>query len=397
MSGWRLALWLGMAGAALGFLYLVRGILLPFLLAIIISVVLDPAIRKLRMRGMNRFWAVSLVMIAFFAVLTGFAVWLTPMVGGQVTTFKQTVEKVSSSIAAPDPNQNFFVRWNPVIVAEMPERQDFIDQTLKQFEPQLKAAGIPTTRKALYDRYIAPNSKQISAGVQNFFNSLFGFVAGLTSQIFLLVLTPLLIFMLLVDLERIKKRSVTWIPPAIRAQTVELISEISDVFTSYLRGMTLLVVIYMCVASLLLLLLGVQYSILIGMAAGFIYLIPYIRVFISLPILFFVSFMSGSDKLLFFTLPSTLHYAMAVCIIFFAFDASYDTLVSPRVIGKAVGLNAVVSMFVSLAGGALFGIPGMLLAFPTAGACKVILDRMLRYTSITPSVLSLPAVPLRHR
>lgn len=397
MQGWRVALWGLIVLATLGFFYLVRGILLPFVLAVVISIVLDPSIRKLRMRGMSRGMAVLTVTLGFVVVFTAIAVWLTPMVGTQLGAFRTTVEKVSSGIAAPDPNQNFFVRWNPVVIVEAPRQQDFVDKALQDFEPQLKMAGLPTTRKGLYDRYVAPNSKQIAQGVQNFFNSFFGMVGAFTSQLFFLIFTPLLVFMILIDLDRLKKRSVAFIPPAIRVSTVDLLSDIGNVFTNYLRGISLTVLVYMGLASAILLLFGMPYSILLGMLLGLVYLIPYIRVFIWVPLLLAVGSFSGKERLLFIELPSPLHYAAIVTLIYFAFDISFDTFVTPRIIGKAVGLNPVVSMFVSFAGGALFGIPGMLLAYPSAGAVKVVLDRLLRITSSTSENLSLPAVPLRHR
>lgn len=397
MAGWRIVLWAVLVVAALGFLYLVRGILMPFILAIVISVVLDPSIRKLRMRGMSRGWAVLTVLGGFFAVVTLLVLWLSPMVGAQLGTFRKTMEQVGAGIAAPNPNHNFFVRWNPVVVAEAPLQQDLLDRTLKDLEPQLKMAGLPTTRKGLYDRYIAPNSKQIAAAVQNFFNSFFGLLGALTSQLFLLVFTPLLVWLILIDLERIKRRSVTWIPPAIRSSTVELLNDVGNVFTSYLRGISLAVVLYMAIAGVVLLILGVPYALLLGILLGLVYLIPYIRVFIWAPLLVSVCWFSGIQKILFFLLASPLVYALVVVIVYFAFDAAFDTFISPKIIGGAVGLNPVVSIFVSLAGGATFGITGMLLAYPMAGAVKVVLDRIMKFTTTSSDELALPAVPIRHR
>jgi predicted PurR-regulated permease PerM len=54
-------------------------------------------------------------------------------------------------------------------------------------------------------------------------------------------------------------------------------------------------------------------------------------------------------------------------------------------------------MFVIFSGGALFGLPGMILAFPVAGSIKVLLDRVIRFTNKTDGELILPEVPLRHR
>ena len=65
--------------------------------------------------------------------------------------------------------------------------------------------------------------------------------------------------------------------------------------------------------------------------------------------------------------------------------------------GNAVGLHPIVSMFVIFRGGALFGLPGMILAFPVAGSIKVILDRLLAVTNKTERELILPELPLRHR
>jgi predicted PurR-regulated permease PerM len=56
-----------------------------------------------------------------------------------------------------------------------------------------------------------------------------------------------------------------------------------------------------------------------------------------------------------------------------------------------------VSMFVIFSGAALFGLIGMIIAFPLAGAVKVVLDRLIRVTSFSTETLDLPPVPLRHR
>lgn len=75
----------------------------------------------------------------------------------------------------------------------------------------------------------------------------------------------------------------------------------------------------------------------------------------------------------------------------------FDNMVYPRLVGGSVGLHPVVSMFVIFSGGALFGLVGMIIAFPLAGAVKVILERLLRVTTVQPDMLGLPPVPLRHR
>jgi predicted PurR-regulated permease PerM len=397
VAGWRITLWAAIVLAALSFLYLVRGILLPFVLAFIIAILLDPSIRRLRMRGFSRGSAVGVIVALFFVFATLLIVWLTPLVGNQMGMLQTTVERVSSSIAAPDPNRNYFIRWNPVVAVEIPQREDPLDRVLKDFSGPLSAVGVPTTRKALYDRYIAPNSKQISGAVQNFFNGLFGILGNLASQLLMLALVPILVIFMLNDFDSMKRRGLSWIPPSIRASTVDLLSDIGNVFVNYLRGVTISVLIYMTSSAIILTLLGAPYSVLLGVLFGALYLIPFVGSIISLTVLVLACGLSGTERVLFIDVGSPWIYALICATVQFLFDRVYDSFIYPKVVGKAVGLSPLVGIFVAFAGGALFGIPGMLLAFPVAGAVKIVLDRLMRVTSSTADSLALPAIPLRHR
>jgi predicted PurR-regulated permease PerM len=91
-------------------------------------------------------------------------------------------------------------------------------------------------------------------------------------------------------------------------------------------------------------------------------------------------------------------FAFVTILIFLVCSSIFDQLIYPRLVGRSVGLHPVVSMFVIFSGGALFGLMGMIIAFPLAGAIKVILERLIRITSAESVYdLRLPAVPLRHR
>lgn len=397
MAGWRIALWAGLVVLSLVFLYLVRSVLLPFVLAGITAILLDPYIRKLRKRGMSKGGAIGVVFGAFSVVILGLFVWLTPLVGTQITNLRTTVEKFSGALAGPDPNQNFFVRWNPVVIVEAPKRQDVVDQFLTDLQPTLTSLGLPSTRKAIYDRYVAPNSKQIASAIQNFFNGFFGIIGNLTSQVVFLLMTPIILMMILFDMDHLKRRGLAWIPPSIRAGTVDILDDIMNVVTNYIRGMMMQTLIYMSVCSLILMIMGVPYGLLLGILFGALSLIPFVGQIVIYLIILTVCFLSGREQLLFITFPSTVWYAIIVFGLQFAWDRINETFVYPRVVGKAVGLNPLVSMFVIFAGGALFGLPGMILAFPMAGAAKVILDRLLRVATIQGEVVALPAVPARHR
>src|ERR1051325_3550459 len=98
MVGWRVFLWVVIVLAIGLFLYAVRGVLLPFLIAFALSAILDPFVRKLRLRGWSRFWSVMSVMTIFTGVLIGLAMWLGPVVSAQVGNFRGEFDKVVSQV-----------------------------------------------------------------------------------------------------------------------------------------------------------------------------------------------------------------------------------------------------------------------------------------------------------
>jgi predicted PurR-regulated permease PerM len=212
-----------------------------------------------------------------------------------------------------------------------------------------------------------------------------------------LLFVPLLVLLMLSNMDQFKRRSVNWIPPAIRVNTLAVVSDIGEVFISYLRGVTIAVVGYMAFMSFLLTMLGAPYSVLLGVLFGALYLVPYLNVAISGTLLFLVTALGGRSAGPLFHAGSPWAFAGILLAVYIVCHFVFDTLVYPRFVGRAVGLDPVVSMFVIFSGGALFGLVGMIIAFPLAGAVKVILDRLIRITSTSHEGLELPAIPLRLR
>lgn len=382
----------------LGFLYLVRGILLPFVVSFIVATLLEPPVRKLRLRGLSRLWAVSVVFAAFFIGVTAVGLLVAPSMVSQVDRLGRKIDDLTTSIARADESSNFYVRWNPVLQAERGGAITQIDAILLPYRDQLERWNLPSSQQQIVAQYIEPRRGQIANAVKVGFNSFFGILGSLASQLLFAILIPIIIWMLLMDMEDFRRRSPRWIPPSIRSQTLALMSEIGGVFTRYLRGVATVIFLYMVTSAILLSLLNVPYAILLGIVFGALYMIPYIGNIISLLVIFLITGMSGVQGTFF--LPAFANawaFAAVATLIYFVFGSVFDHLVYPQLVGNSVGLNGVVSLFVILCGGALFGLVGMLLAFPLAGAAKVILDRLIKVTSITTDSLALPSVPIRHR
>jgi predicted PurR-regulated permease PerM len=390
---WRIILWVAIAIATLSFLYLVRGILLPFVVAILISALLGPSFRWLCKKGWGIAFAALVPMLLFFGILFVGLLALTPVITSQIGGLKDRGEQLVTTLAKPNPLDNFFLRGNPLNRIKQAEIKEPVDQFLQSNSDFLTRFNLPTTKREIIGQYIEPQREQIKTTIQNIIRGSLGIATGFVSQAFTLIFVPLLVWFILPNTDVFKKKILNFIPPQLRTSSVDLADDIGDVFSSYLRGVAIAVFGYMAFMAVLLSALGAPYGLLLGCMFGMIYLIPYLSVMISASTLFLVTGLSGRDQWLGIHFSSSWTFAGILVLIYVVCHFVFDSAVYPRFVGKAVGLDPIVSMFVIFCGGALFGLPGMILAFPAAGCVKVLFDRLLKVTNQVSVELTLPEKP----
>lgn len=395
-SWWRISVWVIVVSIVLWFLYSVRSILPPFVLALLIAVLLEPFIQRMMRRGVRRGFAVLSVMAVFFIAVGGLIVLAVPSVTQQVTTLSQRVDDMTSNLLNEPVNRSPFLRWNPVQQAE-PRSTSSLDKVLASQSGLLNRLGLPTSQSGLVKEYVDPHRERITGFVRGFFGSFVGILAGAASQIFLLLFTPIFVFLLLLDMDGLRVRSISWIPPSIRRGTLSLMREVGQVIVAYIRGLMVTIAIWTSLCAILLTLLGVPYPILLALLFGAVYIIPYAGAIIMNLCVLLVTGFSGATGNWFLSMGDPWTFAVTVTLVFFAVFMVYDNLINPKIVGGSVGLNPLLSMFVVFSGAALMGLVGMLIAYPLAGTVKVILNRVLRVTGSTTDEIALPAVPMRHQ
>ena len=389
---------MAIVGVALAFLYSVRGILLPFVLAWLIAVLLNPVVKVLGKAKVPRPIAVLFITIVFFGGVAAVGVWAVPQLSRQINDVRVTVQNTTEELAEDTANDNVFVRWNPAVKAKPPGTLSFIDGALEENRGMLEQIGIPSTRRAFNEQYIQPHRDDISNGIRNGFNGLVGFLGSTASQLVLLAFTPLFAIFLMLDLEGFGKRFGNWIPPGIRLQVLDFIDDVGDVLQGYLRGVLINITIYTTVLAIALTAFGAPFSYIFALLGGALYLIPNIGGLITGASLFLATGLTGTTGNAFMSMGSSWTFAIVIFLIHMAVTMTWDMVITPRIVGKAVNLHPFVGMFVVFSGGALFGLIGMMLAYPVAGVVKIVLERLLAIThKRARSRLDLPAVPLRHR
>jgi predicted PurR-regulated permease PerM len=323
-------------------------IITPFALGLVLALLLDPLVNQLLRRGLGRMPATGLVFAAFLLLIVGVG-WLT----------------VPALIAqAGDLAQN-----GPTYIAGI---QDYVNHFLHA-HPKIGPVKLP----ANFDQMTQQLSGQASALVQNASGHVVSFLVGSANVAIQLILTLIIAFYFLVDIDRLRARLFYLAPEKWRGMMGHIGSDVGGVFSDYLRGLLIVCALYGAATIGLLYLLSVwhhplaRYALLVGAAAGVLYAVPYLGAFSIALVTFLVAFAAASADG-----ASGLAFGGIALAATLAVNQVFDNVVTPRVVGGGVGLHPILALFSLVIGGELFGIWGMLLSVPIAGSIQVILFRL---------------------
>ncbi|WP_280956780.1 AI-2E family transporter [Acetohalobium arabaticum] len=319
--------------AIIYFLYLVRIVLLPFVLAIFIVYLVNPFVKLLINRGVSRNLALVLIFIIVVGGLFLVGFFAAPPLIEELNALANRIPQYSIEI------------------------QKIIDSVTQKYQ----RFKLPSTFQLVVDNAI----ERIQNIILQFVERTTEVIIGILSRFFSLIMAPILAFYMLKDIETIKKNFWTLIPKESRKDIKQLLKKIDKVLIDYLKGQLLVSVVVGLLSMLGLYLLDINFYLIIGIFAGIMNLIPYLGVvFGILPAVFVASFKSFQSIL--------------EVIVMFAFVQQLEgSLISPKIVGDKVGLHPILIIFSLLVGGELLGIIGMLLAVPVAGIIKVILNHYI--------------------
>jgi predicted PurR-regulated permease PerM len=170
-------------------------------------------------------------------------------------------------------------------------------------------------------------------------------------------LSVVLLFYFLVSGERIARGLLWMIPPHRRPLVKRIWSRLDPILLRYFIGM-ILVMMYATAASYvgLALVLGIHHAVVLALLTGILETVPVIGPTSAAVLAGLVSLRTATG------LMSILDYALYAT----ALRLSIDQVVGPIVLGRAAHVHPVLIIFCFLAGGIVFGIPGVILAVPAA-------------------------------
>ncbi|WP_144378355.1 AI-2E family transporter [Mesorhizobium amorphae] len=330
----QLRFWLVGAVILIGFLYLFSNILLPFVAGMVLAYFLDPVADRLERFGLSRVMATVVILIAFIVVLVLAFVILVPVLASQMAGFAE----------------------------KLPDYLTRLQALVTNFDPKWLEQRFGVNAASLKDGLNSVLSSGLGL-VTTVFQSLWNSGMALVSVASLFVVTPVVAFYMLLDWDRMVATVDSWVPRD-HVETVRQISaDINSATAGFVRGQGTLCLVLGAMYAVGLTLTGLNFGILIGLFAGLISFIPYVGSLTGLVLAIGVAIVQ-------FWPDWTM--IVAVAAVFFIGQFIEGNILSPKLVGKSVGLHPVWLMFALFAFGALFGFVGLLIAVPAAAAIAVL-------------------------
>lgn len=320
----------------LDFLGRIRTVTTIAVAAIFLCYVIYPAVSRLNRR--LPLWASLLVVyIVLIALVVTALSFIIPALSDNIKQFIHDAPALvrNAQAALTDPH-------NPFISRLPAAARDYI-------------ARLPSELVTLLNRYGGEAATR--------FLSVAASVVGVLA---IFIVVPVVAIYIMIDKDAMNATFVSVIPVTSRPKVLKIMHEINNVVGGFIRGQILVALIVGILITIMLSLLHVRYALLIGVTAGLLEVIPYLGAFVGAAPAVLISLVTNGPA-----------NAAFVILGFVAINQLEGHLISPLVVGESVGLSPLAIVISLLAGGELFGLPGLIVAVPIAGIIKVLFDNLV--------------------
>lgn len=306
-----------------------REFLYPIVLGLLFGYLLFPVANFLEKHNIPRILANFLSIILFLIIVGGALLMIYKQTGGLIDNF-------------------------PVYKKQALENIDKLEGTIEEY------FGLSDLR--LVD-FIRERVRMLFEEGNMVFNKAFSATAG---TLFRIGILPVYIFLFLFYRTKLANFILKLTPKDKRIIAIKVLRKYSLIVPRYLGGVSTVVFILAILNSAGLILIGIEHAILFGIISALCNFIPY-----------FGTLIGGSIPFVFSLLVSP-HLAIAVLILFIIIQFTENNILTPNIVGNALNLNPMIIIIGIVAGGMVWGIPGMFAVAPLLAMLNILSENVSR-------------------
>lgn len=322
--------WLWAASSAFVFLlFVLRHLLFNLVVAVFLALVVNPAVVWLQRRKFSRGWAIAVVTIGLFLVISGIGAAIAAPLAGQATDVATNAPRY---LRQAEEGRGPLGRL---------ARQVHLQEELRRFAP------------AISDSLSNLSSRLVDVGRG---------VASAAARTFIVIVLAIFI---LVEGPRMVSAGRNLIPPERRAMADRLGRHAAQTVSTYTVGILAMAILNGLITAAALWAMRVPFVLPIAMWAGVVDILP------------IVGGALGMTVASIFAFTRSIAAGIVVVVVMLVYQQIKNHFLYPVVVGKAVRLNALIVIISVIAGAELAGISGAILAIPVAAVIHVALTEIL--------------------
>jgi len=366
-------------------------VLLPFVAAVVLAYLLNPLVSLFEQKTGKRSTSVAITLSGLTLVGASLMVLIVPLMLSQVGRFQfdliqlrndfgQATTKTTSPSTEPrNPNADVSADvetdraveksafgWSELREGWKLYRQDADTVTRperfallhRQIEDTYLGKQLDNliefSKSDQFSLLMLETAKRVVKGGWSILNFGINLLLGLTG---LIVVLLYLVFLLL-DFPSYQKTWQTFLPPQYRDSIVEFLQQFDTAMRRYFRGQSLVAMLMAILFIIGFTLIGLPMAVPLGLLIGLLNMVPYLQTVGIVPAILLAGLRAVEHDSGF-----AISVVLTLCV-FIVAQLIQDTLITPRVMGKATGLSPVAILLGVFIWGKLLGFLGLLLAIP---------------------------------
>lgn len=316
--------------AVFSIMKLLSGVLLPFFIAWLLAYLLYPVVKFVQYKLHVPTRALSIVVTLIFAVavIGGIFYLIIPPMIEQFGKLSEIISKYVQQNTQAGDITVYIRQW-------LIDNQQYIEKFLKSKD---FADAVKTAMPKVF--------------------SVLGHTASIIVSIVASCITLLYMFFILLDYEFLTNNWVRIFPKRVRPFWHDVARDVERALDNYIRGQSLVALcmgIMFCVGFTI---IGFPMAIGLGILIGIMDLIPYLHTFALIPTAFLALLKAADTGQNFWVI-----FGLAV-LVFIIVQIITDMVVTPKIMGRAMGLNPAILLLSLSVWGTLLGFVGLIIALP---------------------------------
>lgn len=305
-----------------------KNVLLPFVVACLVAYMLEPIVefQQKRLGLKHRILPVIMTLIEVVLILTALSYFFVPLVINEI----EQLEKLMKTSG----NHPFDTKFLPPFIA------DYVHKyfNLETFQEYLSGTRILS---------VLNQSTTVLSATLDFLLHTLEWLIAIVYVIFIML-----------DYNHLMRGFRLAVPPKYRRKTYPVLDDIKNSMSIYFRSQAVIALcaaVFYCIGFSI---VGLPLAIVMGLLVGILYMIPYFQYVTLIPvaILCYLSSLTGEVTFLPMLGKCLLVYVVSQCIC--------DYILTPKIMGKTLGLNPAIILLSLSIWGSLMGIIGMIIALP---------------------------------